>query len=131
MRTDLIKLSTAPTADKHTDADVGFDNMNLLEYLDRKAGNVIKAAIAAAYTAEFGLELYASKAASTFFCLSTQTKGQSLPLLVSLATNVITSLAATSKLSRVFATNDPGQINLGMRLVKVRKNAMNRIELTS
>lgn len=56
MRADLRRLSGAPTADSHNLADVELDRTSLLEYLDtRGAGPVAKAAIIAAYIAEYGL----------------------------------------------------------------------------
>jgi len=55
-------LSNEATALSHTDADVELDRTSLLAYLegangdDRAAGSIAKAAISAAYIAEYGLE---------------------------------------------------------------------------
>jgi monoamine oxidase len=53
---DLIRMSKAPTADSFNGADALLDEMSLSEYLDtRGAGPLAKAAITAAYEAEYGL----------------------------------------------------------------------------
>ena len=62
MRLDLRKLSNEVTALTHTDADVKLDRTSLMAYLEganaakRAAGSIAKAAISAAYVAEYGLE---------------------------------------------------------------------------
>jgi monoamine oxidase len=62
MRLDLRRLSREVTALSHTDADVAIDRTNLLAYLDgvnganTAAAPIAKAAISAAYIAEYGLE---------------------------------------------------------------------------
>ena len=130
MRTDLIKLSTAPTADNHTDADVVFDNMNLLEYLEtRKAGNVIKAAIAAAYMAEFGLELYDQSCLNFLLFIHADKRSKFTPFGI-FSDERYHIIGGNEQIAQGLRNQLQGQINLGMRLVKVRKNAMNRIELT-
>lgn len=61
MREDLRACSGAPTARAHNDADVRLDRTSLLAYLEGEnatgtpAGPVAKAAIIAAYEAEYGL----------------------------------------------------------------------------
>jgi len=61
MRIDLNRLSREVTADSHTPDDVALDRTNLLEYLEGHngvgipAGPLAKAAIIAAYEAEYGL----------------------------------------------------------------------------
>lgn len=130
MRKDLIKLSTAPTANKHTDVDVVFDNINLLEYLEtRKAGNVIKAAIAAAYTAEFGLELSEQSCLNFLLFIHADKRSKFTPFGV-FSDERYHIIGGNEQISRGLRNQLQGQINLGMRLLKVRKNAMNRIELT-
>ena len=62
MRLDVRRLSNETTALNHTDADVALDRTSLAAYLDganganRAAGAIAKAAIIAAYIAEYGLE---------------------------------------------------------------------------
>lgn len=56
MRADLRRLSRQITADSYKPFDAELDNTSLAEYLNtRGAGPVIKAAIEAAYIAEYGL----------------------------------------------------------------------------
>jgi hypothetical protein len=131
MRADLLKISAAPTADKHTDADVLFDNTTLLEYLEtRKAGNVIKKAIAAAYMSEFGLELH-NQSCLNFLCLSMQTRDRSLPHLVFLAMNVTTLLAATSKLPKVYAISYRDKLTWECGLLKLERTPRTKLSLHS
>ena len=55
MRSDLNKLSPAPTALGFTPADYQLDHISLREYLDtRGAGSIAKRAIEQAYIAEYG-----------------------------------------------------------------------------
>src|SRR3990172_5568739 len=55
---DDLRMLTPPTADNHTEADEELDRTNLQEYLNtRGAGDLIKAAVKAAYIAEYGLEI--------------------------------------------------------------------------
>jgi monoamine oxidase len=55
MRSDLRKLSAAPTALGFTPADYHLDHTSLREYLDtRGAGPIVKRAIEQAYIAEYG-----------------------------------------------------------------------------
>ena len=62
MRADLRRISNDPTALSHSPVDVALDNTSLADYLDGSngagtaAGPIAKAAISAAYQAEYGLE---------------------------------------------------------------------------
>jgi monoamine oxidase len=58
MRADLRRLSNGPTAGTHTPADEELDHVSLAEYLDsRGASPLARAAIGAAYLAEYGRAL--------------------------------------------------------------------------
>ncbi|KJH70322.1 flavin monoamine oxidase family protein [Aliterella atlantica] len=130
MRADLLKLSSAPTADNHTSADVALDNISLLEYLEtRQAGSVVKAAISAAYMAEYGLELYEQSCLNFLLFIHADKRSKFKPFGV-FSDERYHIVEGNEKIAQGLASQLPGQINLGMRLVKVRKNASSRIELT-
>ncbi|MBW4638830.1 MAG: FAD-dependent oxidoreductase [Gloeocapsa sp. UFS-A4-WI-NPMV-4B04] len=130
MRADLLKISAAPTADNHTDADVLFDNTTLLEYLEtRKAGNVIKKAIAAAYMSEFGLELHNQSCLNFLLFIHADKRSKFTPFGV-FSDERYHIIGGNEQIAQGLRNKLQGQINLGMRLVKVRKNATNKIELT-
>ncbi len=130
MRKDLLKLSAAPTADKHTDADVLLDNTNLLEYLEtRQAGSVIKAAIAAAYQTEFGRELHEQSCLNFLLFIHADKRSKFTPFGV-FSDERYHIVGGNEQVVQGLRNNLQGQIKLGMRLIKVRKDAMNRIQLT-
>lgn len=130
MRADLLKISAAPTADNHTDADVLFDNTTLLKYLEtRKAGNVIKKAIAAAYMSEFGLELHNQSCLNFLLFIHADKRSKFTPFGV-FSDERYHIIGGNEQIAQGLRNKLQGQINLGMRLVKVRKNATNKIELT-
>ena len=130
MRVDLLNLSPAPTADKHTDADVLLDKTNLLDYLEtRKAGDVIKAAIKATYTAEFGLELHEQSCLNLLLFIHADKRANFTPFGF-FSDERYQIIGGNEQIVQGLRNQLQGQINLGMRLVKVRKDATNRIELT-
>lgn len=130
MRADLLKISSAPTADNHTTADVAIDNISILEYLEtRQAGSVIKAAISAAYMAEYGLELHEQSCLNFLLFIHADKRSKFKPFGV-FSDERYHIVEGNEKIAQGLASQLPGQINLGMRLVKVRKNASDRIELT-
>lgn len=130
MRADLLKLSSAPTADNHTSADIALDNISLLEYLEtRQAGSVVKAAISAAYMAEYGLELHEQSCLNFLLFIHADKRSKFKPFGV-FSDERYHIVEGNEKIAQGLANQLPGQINLGMRLVRVRKNASNRIELT-
>jgi len=58
MQADLRGVSSAPTADTHTDFDVSIDNTSIADYLtSRGADPVLQAVIQAAYVGEYGREI--------------------------------------------------------------------------
>lgn len=130
MRADLLKISAAPTADKHTDTDVLFDNINLLEYLEtRNAGNVIKQAIAAAYMSEFGLELHNQSCLNFLLFIHADKRSKFTPFGI-FSDERYHIIGGNEQIARSLGNKLAGQINLGMQLVKVSKTATNQIELT-
>lgn len=130
MRADLRTLSKAPTADNHKNADVVLDNMNLLDYLEtRKAGDVIKAAITATYQAEFGVELHEQSCLNFLLFIHADKRSKFTPFGI-FSDERYHIVEGNDKVVQGLGNELKGQINLGMRLVRVRKNSMNQIELT-
>ncbi len=130
MRADLLKLSNSPTADNHTNADIALDNISLFDYLEtRTAGSVIKAAISAAYMAEYGLELHEQSCLNFLLFIHADRRAKFTPFGV-FSDERYHIVEGNEKITQGLANQLPGQINLGMRLVKIRKNTSNRIELT-
>lgn len=127
---DLRLLSSKPTADNHNAADVWFDQMNLLEYLEtRKAGDLVKAAIGSAYMAEYGLELEEQSCLNFLLVVHEIEKSKSTPFHI-FSDERYHIAGGNEQIVQCLSNELLGQIRLGMKLVRVRKNSMNRIELT-
>lgn len=130
MRADLLKLSSAPTADNHTNADIALDNISLIDYLEtRQAGSVIKAAISAAYMAEYGLEAHEQSCLNFLLFIHADKRAKFTPFGV-FSDERYHIVEGNEKIAQGLAEQLPGQINLGMRLIKIHTNTSNRIELT-
>ncbi len=126
---DLRQLSPAPTADNHNAADVLFDNINLLEYLKtRKAGDLITAVINASYMAEYGLELEEQSCLNFLMVVREIEKSQATPFHI-FSDERYRVVGGNEQIVQSLSNELQGQINLGMRLVRVRKNSLNRIEI--
>jgi len=129
MRADLVKLSAAPTADQHTNADVVLDKTNLLEYLEtRKAGTVIKAALNASYMAEFGRELHEQSCLNFLLFIHADKRSKFTPFGI-FSDERYHIVGGNEQIAKGLQEKLQGQIHYGMRLVKVRKNGMNEIEV--
>lgn len=127
---DLHLLSSAPTADNHTEADVWFDRINLLEYLEnRKVGDITKAAINAAYMAEYGLELEEQSCLNFLMVVRQIEKTELTPFQI-FSDECYHVLGGNEQIVQGLSNALQKQIYLGMRLVRVRKNSTNRIEVT-
>ncbi|HEX7899529.1 MAG TPA: FAD-dependent oxidoreductase [Planctomycetota bacterium] len=85
MRADLRASSGAPTARSHNAADVRLDRTSLLAYLEgenatgRAAGPVAKAAIIAAYEAEYGLNVERQSALNFLLFIHADKRGKFRP----------------------------------------------------
>lgn len=127
---DLHRLSLAVTADNYTEVDAKFDQMNFLEYLEtRQVGEVAKAAIQAAYMAEYGLELEEQSCLNFLMVVRQIDKSQATPFQI-FSDECYHIVGGNEQIVQGLSNQLPGQIHLGMRLVRVRKNALDRIELT-
>jgi monoamine oxidase len=129
MRPDLRALSGAPTADVHTEVDVAYDRMDLVTYLEtRGAGPVIKAAIIAAYEAEYGLAAHQQSCLNFLFFIRANRRSRFEPFGVSDERYHL--LGGNQQIPRELAARLPGQLRHGERLEAVRKTAAGEVELT-
>lgn len=127
---DLRLLSSKPTADNHTAADVWFDNINLLDYLEiRGAGELVKAVINSACMAEYGLELEEQSCLNFLLVVHEIEKSKATPFHI-FSDECYHIAGGNEQIVRCLSNELQGQINLGMKLVRVRKNSMNSLELT-
>jgi monoamine oxidase len=127
---DLQEISLTPTVDCFTDADVRFDKINLREYLEkRQVGDTIKAAMNAAYMAEYGLELEEQSCLNFLLVVREIETSQASPFQI-FSDERYHIVEGNEQIVRGLSQALQGQIELGMRLVRVRKNSSNRIEVT-
>jgi monoamine oxidase len=129
MRPDLQALSGAPSADFHTDVDIAYDRMDLLTYLEtRGAGPVIKAAIIAAYEAEYGLAASQLSCLNFLFFIRANRRSRFEPFGVSDERYHL--IGGNQQVPRELAARLPGQVRYGERLEAARKTAAGAVELT-
>ncbi len=127
---DLRLISSKPTADNHTPTDVWFDNISLLEYLEiRQPGELVKAIINSAYMAEYGLELEQQSCLNFLLVVHEIEKSKATPFHI-FSDECYHIAGGNEQIVRCLSNELEGQINLGMKLVRVRKNSMNSLELT-
>ncbi|OWY68254.1 amine oxidase [cyanobacterium TDX16] len=127
---DLEEISATPTVDCFTSADARFDKINLLEYLEkRQVGDTIKAAMNAAYMAEYGLELEEQSCLNFLLVVRDIETSQASPFQI-FSDERYHIVEGNEQIVRGLSQELQGQIELGMRLVRVRKNSTNRIEVT-
>jgi monoamine oxidase len=129
MRDDL-RIVGKPTADSHTDADAILDFTNLREYLDtRDAGGIVSKAIEQAYIAEYGLEINQQSCLSFLLFIHADRRSKFRPFGV-FSDERYHVIGGNEQIVEGLRNRLKGQIQLGMKLVKARKNASGEIELT-
>jgi monoamine oxidase len=129
MRSDLQALSSAPSADVHTPADRTYDLMDLRSYLEtRGAGPVVKAAIIAAYEAEYGLAADQQSCLNFLLFIRANRRSRFEPFGVSDERYHL--VGGNQQVPRELAARLPGQVRLGERLEAVRRTAAGAIQLT-
>jgi monoamine oxidase len=129
MRDDLRTL-TPPTADDHTNADEILDLMNLCDYLEtRGAGDIIKAAVEEAYVAEYGLEPDEQSCLNFLLFIHADKRSKFRPFGV-FSDERYHVIAGNDKIVKGLSDRLQAQIELGMYLVKARKNSVGQVELT-
>lgn len=135
MRVDLNRLSREVTATSHTQVDEALDQTNLMAYLEgangaqTPAGPLAKAAIIEAYEAEYGLAADEQSCLNFLLFIHADRRSKFTPLgvfsderyhLVDGNDGIVAGLAA--ELS--------GRIGYAASLVRMRRTATGRIELT-
>ena len=135
MRTDLNRLSREVTAETHTPQDVQLDRTSLLAYLDGQngagvpAGPVAKAAIVAAYEAEYGLAADEQSCLNFLLFIHADRRAHFRPFGV-FSDERYHLIDGNDRIVEGLAGELPGQIEYGSELVRVRRTAAGRIELT-
>jgi monoamine oxidase len=135
MQADLRTLSNEVTADHHTDTDEMLDNTNLLAYLEGanggglSAGFVAKSAIIEAYKAEYGLEADRQSCLNFLLFIHADKRSKFTPFGI-FSDERYHVIGGNDLITEGLAQALVGQIQLGMRLVRVRKTSAGRIELT-
>jgi monoamine oxidase len=129
MRPDLRALSGAPSVDYYTQVDREFDLMDLRTYLEtRGAGPVLKAAIIAAYEAEYGLAAHEMSCLNFLFFIRANRRSRFEPFGVSDERYHL--IGGNQQIPRELAARLPGQLRYGERLEAARKTAAGAVELT-
>jgi monoamine oxidase len=135
MRSDLRRLSSEPTALNFTTADAQLDGVSLAEYLDGQnargeaAGPVARAAIVAAYEAEYGLAAAGQSALNFLLFIHADRRSKFTPFGV-FSDERWHIPDGNDRIVQGLAGSLPGQVRFGRRLVRVRRASDGRIELT-
>jgi monoamine oxidase len=128
MRDDLRTVGQ-PTAESHTNADAVLDFTNLREYLDtRNAGALASKAIEQAYIAEYGLEIDQQSCLSFLLFIHADRRSKFRPFGV-FSDERYHAIGGNEQIVEGLRNRLKEQIQLGMKLVKARKNASGEIEL--
>jgi monoamine oxidase len=130
LRGDLRKLSNEPTAVNHTIEDVLLDRTSLKEYLDsRGAGPLIKSVIEQAYKAEYGLEIDEQSCLNFLLFIHADRRSKFTPFGI-FSDERYHVVDGNDRIAEGLRVRLPGQIQLDMRLVRARKTAAGKIELS-
>ena len=135
MRIDLNRLSREVTAAAHTPDDVALDRTSLLAYLEGNnsvstpAGPLAKAAIVAAYEAEYGLAAEEQSCLSFLLFIHADRRSKFTPFGV-FSDERYHLVDGNDRIIEGLAQELPGQVAYGSRLARVRRLSDGRIELT-
>jgi monoamine oxidase len=130
VRQDLKASSGSPTADTHNDADVALDNTPLTDYLlSRGASPLLRAVIEEAYLAEYGLEPHQQSALNFLLFIHADRRSKFTPFGIS-SDERYHLVDGNDGLTEGLAGSLARPVELGVRLVKVRRRADGRLELT-
>ncbi|OQW31007.1 MAG: amine oxidase [Nitrospira sp. SG-bin1] len=135
MRIDLNRLSREVTAASHTADDVALDGTSLLAYLEGDngarvpAGPLAKAAIIAAYEAEYGLAAKEQSCLAFLLFIHADRRTKFTPFGV-FSDERYHLVDGNERIIEGLTRELPGQITYESRLIRVRKLSDGRIELT-
>src|SRR3990170_140394 len=127
---DDLRMLTPPTADNHTADDEKLDFTNLQEYLDAPGGGgLIKAAVKAAYIAEYGLEIEEQSCLNFLLFIHVDKRSKFRPFGV-FSDERYHIIGGNDQIVERLRSRLYDQIQLGMLLVRARKTSTGRVELT-
>ena len=135
MRVDLNRLSQEVTATSHTTDDVILDRTSLLAYLEGRngagvpAGPVAKAAIIAAYEAEYGLGAAEQSCLNFLLFIHADRRSTFTPFGV-FSDERYHLVDGNDRIVEGLTRELPGQVTHGHRLARVRRLSDGRIDLT-
>jgi monoamine oxidase len=130
MRADLRRLSGSPTAERHNAADEELDRTSLGEYLvTRGAGPIAKAAISAAYLAEYGRETDEQSALNFLLFIHADRRAKFTPFGV-FSDERWHIVDGNDRIAEGLAARLPRPVDLGTALVRVARRSDGRVELT-
>ena len=135
MRIDLNRLSQEVTANSHTSVEQALDRTNLLAYLEGQngagvpAGPIAKAAIIAAYEAEYGLEAAEQSCLNFLLFIHADRRSKFTPLGV-FSDERYHLVDGNDRIVDGLTRELPGQITYDSRLLRARRLSDGRIELT-
>lgn len=130
MRNDLRQLSGEVTAAQFTPADRAFDELSLEEYLvSRGAGPLIRAVLEEAYIAEYGLAPSQQSCLNLLFFIHADRRSKFTPFGV-FSDERYHVVEGNDAIASGLAARLAARWRHGHKLVRVRKTAAERIELT-
>ncbi|HVK37986.1 MAG TPA: FAD-dependent oxidoreductase [Candidatus Kapabacteria bacterium] len=135
MRADLRAISGEITAGSHTAADIALDRTSLAEYLDGRnatgtiAGPVVREAIRQAYIAEYGLEIEQQSCLNFLLFVHADRRSKFKPFGV-YSDERYHIVDGNDRITSGLAGLLDRDVELGLRLVAVRRTSTGRIELT-
>ena len=130
MRADLQRISREPNADAFTPDDAELDRMTIAEYFDsRGAGPLIRAALGEAYVAEYGRELDEQSALNMLLFVKVDRRSRFIPFGV-FSDERYHIVNGNDAIAQGIAAGLTKPVEYGMSLVRVKKLADGRIELT-
>lgn len=129
LRPTLSSLSNYVAWDSHTEFDAQLDRTSLRELLeDRGASPLLKKVIDTVYTIEYGREIDRQSCLALLFFMHIDKRSRFQPFGV-FSDERFHVLGGNEQIAQGLAARLPGAIELGMRLVGVRKLSDGRVEL--
>ncbi len=129
MRDDLRALGS-PTAASYTEYDRALDYVSLTEWLERKnAGPNIKKLLEVAYNIEYGIETD-QLGCLAFLFFAKASRQAKMRLFGNWSDERFHIVGGNQQVPIGLAAKMPGQINLGRKLLAVKKLSDGRVELT-
>jgi monoamine oxidase len=130
MRSDLRALSGEPTADKHLPGDVSLDLTDLASYLrSRGAGSLAYQAIEQAYIAEYGLAAEQQSCLNFLLFIHADRRSKFQPFGV-FSDERYHVVEGNQAIPNALSARLVNPVQYGFHLVRVRKTAAGRTELT-